>query len=111
MSKYDDAIDGGEKAFLRSAGLGDAHIQWRSSTFPDDMTLLDWFAGQAYTEAVEIVTVRGVERCREILESEEEPEPEPDDDTDRADLIAREAYRLAAAMIAEKRRREGGGNG
>lgn len=97
MSKHDDG--------------GPAYPTQNTSQPYCGMTLLDWFAGQAYTEAVEIVTVRGVERCREILESEEEPEPEPDDDTDRADLIAREAYRLAAAMIAEKRRREGGGNG
>lgn len=89
MSNHDNAIDDGEKAFLRSAGLGGAHIQWRSTTFPDDMTLLDWFAGQA--------SEKDIDRHASLYRDE-----------NKGNSCTREhaKYLYAAAMIAEKRRLE-----
>lgn len=70
------------------------------------MTLLDWFAGRAFGEAVHIANTKGVARIKELMAG---ATVGPDDNIHRSVLIAREAYILAEGMLAEKRRREGGG--
>jgi hypothetical protein len=64
----------------------------------DGMTLLDWFAGKA----MQAFLTGGASALDEIFMED----PRPEEDRPSGELVAECCYDLAAALVAEKRRRE-----
>ena len=74
--------------------------EWSREPYTYGMSLRDYFAAavlnQMYAYEMKIFAP---ERIRSLMEGRE---PQPDDDKHWSDLVARDAYAVADAMIAER---------